>query len=215
MRVLCCGVDAISGHLPLACSTPCASLHLPAPPQSLALLGSAEPLLLLLGEAPVTAGEPQLAAAAAAAATGGLAAEWQAAGLLVPAQILAALEGSGQPLRRGVGLSMPLVAPGATQGGDTGTGEPQLGALVDVCITLPDGRDAAVLLLDEGQYCAHPAGRLRGSAALELLALRALGLAVLPLPLHEWQALDGDESRQAKYLAARVAAAAAVSPAAS
>lgn len=55
-------------------------------------------------------------------------------------------------------------------------------------------------------YCQQPATRLRGSAAVELLVLRALGLAALPLPVREWQGLSGDEQRR-RYLQARLAAA--------
>jgi hypothetical protein len=53
----------------------------------------------------------------------------------------------------------------------------------------------------------HPSNRLRGSAAVDILALQALGLAVLPLPLQEWQALDGNAAEQQRYLKARLAAA--------
>jgi hypothetical protein len=64
-------------------------------------------------------------------------------------------------------------------------------------------------VLDDGRYCHSPPPpkRLRGAAAVEVLVLQALGLAVLPLPISEWQALAGDEQRQQRYLKARLAAA--------
>lgn len=39
-----------------------------------------------------------------------------------------------------------------------------------------------------------------------MLVLQALGLAVLPLPISEWQALAGDGAQQQRYLRARLAA---------
>jgi hypothetical protein len=67
----------------------------------------------------------------------------------------------------------------------------------------------AAQVLDDGRYCHSPPPpkRLRGAAAVDVLVLQALGLAVLPLPISEWQALAGDEQRQQRYLKARLAAA--------
>lgn len=42
---------------------------------------------------------------------------------------------------------------------------------------------------------------------MDILALQALGLAVLPLPLQEWRALGDSPSEQQRYLKARLAAA--------
>lgn len=62
-------------------------------------------------------------------------------------------------------------------------------------------------VLDESCYCVHPPNRLRGAAAVDILVLKALGLSVLPLPVAEWQQLEGDAAKQQKYLKARLAAA--------
>lgn len=62
-------------------------------------------------------------------------------------------------------------------------------------------------VLDESRYCNSPPNRLRGAAAVDILALKALGLSVLPLPVSEWQMLEGDAAKQQKYLKARLAAA--------
>jgi hypothetical protein len=62
-------------------------------------------------------------------------------------------------------------------------------------------------LLFDDRYCITPRNRLRGSAAVDILALQALGLSVLPLPLQEWQALADSTPEQQRYLKARVAAA--------
>jgi hypothetical protein len=56
-------------------------------------------------------------------------------------------------------------------------------------------------------YCSYPTNRLKGAAALDVLVAQCLGLAVLPLPVAEWQALQGDAAQQQRYLEARVAAA--------
>lgn len=61
--------------------------------------------------------------------------------------------------------------------------------------------------LFDDRYCNSPRNRLRGAAAVDILALQALGLSVLPLPLQEWQALGDSPSEQQRYLKARVAAA--------
>jgi hypothetical protein len=42
---------------------------------------------------------------------------------------------------------------------------------------------------------------------VDVLVLQALGLAVLPLPISEWQALGGYAQQQQRYLRARLAAA--------
>lgn len=62
-------------------------------------------------------------------------------------------------------------------------------------------------LLFEDRYCNYPPNRLRGAAAVDILALQALGLSVLPLPLQDWQKLGADAAVQQRYLKARVAAA--------
>lgn len=71
--------------------------------------------------------------------------------------------------------------------------------------------DCRVLLLLQllfgDRYCNTPRNRLRGAAAVDILALQALGLSVLPLPIQEWQALGDSAPEQQRYLNARVAAA--------
>jgi hypothetical protein len=62
-------------------------------------------------------------------------------------------------------------------------------------------------LLFDDRYCNEPHNRLRGAAAVDVLALQALGCSVLPLPLQEWQALGDSAAEQQRYLKARVAAA--------
>jgi hypothetical protein len=62
-------------------------------------------------------------------------------------------------------------------------------------------------LLFDDRYCMQPSNRLRGAAAVDILVLQALGVSVLPLPLQEWQALDGNAAEQQRYLKARLAAA--------
>lgn len=62
-------------------------------------------------------------------------------------------------------------------------------------------------LLYEGSYCNYSTNRLRGAAALDVLALQSLGLEVLPLPVAEWQVLQGDAAQQQRYLKARLDAA--------
>ena len=62
-------------------------------------------------------------------------------------------------------------------------------------------------LLFEDRYCQQPPNRLRGAAAVDILVLQALGVAVLPLPLQEWQALGDSQSDRQRYLQARLAAA--------
>jgi hypothetical protein len=147
--------------------------------------------------------DPEAAADAAAQPQGP---EWEAAGLLTPAQVVerlreglglgvaqGAIVGGGGALRAAVPLSVvvPLPAPG---GGGSGGGP-------------SSSRRVAVAVLDDDCYCASPEGRLRGSAAAQVLALQALGCAVMPLPVHEWRGLGGDAERQDAYLRARIAAA--------
>ncbi|KAF8063663.1 hypothetical protein HT031_003518 [Scenedesmus sp. PABB004] len=175
------------------------------PPELLelfALVQEAEPDALLLGSARGAVGAEDAAAVAAAAPE--LAAQWADAGLLAPADMLRALEAMGCALQRRAALPLPPPLAPLEAGED---GAPPA-ALVDLYVTLPDGRAAAVLVLDESRYCHSPPGRLRGGAAVEVLVLQGLGLAVLPLPLAEWQALGGDAQLQARYLRARLDAAA-------
>lgn len=70
-------------------------------------------------------------------------------------------------------------------------------------------------VLPPSRYCEEPPNRLRGRPAAELMTLQALGWAVLPLPVREWQELEQEASGDAKalaltrerYLRARIAAA--------
>ncbi|GBF92314.1 hypothetical protein Rsub_05516 [Raphidocelis subcapitata] len=159
--------------------------------------------------------DPALAAEARAQPRG---AEWEAAGLLAPAQVVGRLEGA---LGYRVERSAVVQADGT---GGRGEGGARLGVEVAMSLEVPDpaafavgagsggsgaaaARRIAVAVFDDDSYCAHPPGRLRGGVAVEVLALQSLGVGVVALPVREWQALNGDGAAQDAYLRARILAA--------
>ena len=160
-----------------------------------AALAALPPVRLLAADHLVS--DPAAAAAAAAQPQG---AEWEAAGLLAPARVVARLEA-------GLGLNVAR--------GEVARGPRGLAARVDLSVRVPapsgstgaGERRVVVAVLDEECYCSHPPGRLRGSSAAQVLALQSLGWAVAPLPAREWLALGGDAAAQDAYLRARIAAA--------
>jgi hypothetical protein len=179
--------------------------------------------LLALGEGMVA--DPEGAAAAAAQPEGPA---WEAAGLLAPAQVVGRLKeglgltvavgavaGEGSPLRAAVDLSIEVPGPSGIDGGGFGTsGVGNGGGAAAAAQQAGSSKEAGgptrrvvVAVLDEESYCVMPPGRLRGSTAAQVFALQALGWAVMPLPLHEWQELGDDAAAREAYLKARVLAA--------
>jgi hypothetical protein len=61
-------------------------------------------------------------------------------------------------------------------------------------------------VLSSERYCLQPPNRLRGTSALDISVLQALGWVVLPLPVREWEGLDSQEAKR-EYLGARMRAA--------
>lgn len=110
---------------------------------------SEEPDLLLLGSCRAAVDLADLEAVQAA--DDSILQEWQDAGLLAPAQMLAALQNMGHQLERRVQVSAAGLAAAAAQEQDQqGARErEELGgvtAVVDVCLRLPDKRLVAVLV---------------------------------------------------------------------
>jgi len=158
--------------------------------------------------------------------------EWAAAGLFTPAQVVTRLhEGLGYevefggtageaPLQVEVDLSVRVAEGGhfaaATMEGDgPGGGDDQKqeaaaeggAAAAAAAASNPASKQVAIAVLDEETcYCPYPAGRLRGSVAVQVLALQAVGWGVVPLPVREWLALGEDTAAQDAYLKARIAA---------
>lgn len=72
-------------------------------------------------------------------------------------------------------------------------------------LLLPPLHDPAQVLTSE-RYCLQPPNRLRGTSALDISVLQALGWVVLPLPVREWEGLSSAEGKR-DYLEARMRAA--------
>jgi hypothetical protein len=117
------------------------------PLQAFQELQAEVPELLLLGGVRAAVGPDDLAAVQAAEPA--IREQWEAAGLLAPAQILAAVQGLGYGLERRVQISAAGVKAQQQQQQQQQQGgqqEDELCAVVDVCLKLQDGRRVAVLV---------------------------------------------------------------------
>jgi hypothetical protein len=122
----------------LCCCLCCSALLLC---QAFQELQEEAPELLLLGGVRAAVGPDDLAAVQAAEPA--IREQWDAAGLLAPAQILAAVQGLGYELERRVSIS---AAGGKPQQQQQQQQQDELCAVVDVCVKLQDGRRVAVLV---------------------------------------------------------------------
>jgi hypothetical protein len=156
--------------------------------------------------------DPEVAAEALRQPQG---AEWDAAGLFSPAQVVTRLEGGlgfevewgevvgAAPFSVEVEKSIRVCGDGTSSSGSS-SGRIKGGAVQQ---EKPQRQVAVAVLDEESCYCPFPVGRLRGSVAAQVLVLQSLGWAVVPVPVREWVALGGDAATQDAYLKARVAAA--------
>jgi hypothetical protein len=147
------------------------------PSQAFQELQQEAPELLLLGTIRAAVAPNDLAAVAAAEPA--IVQQWEAAGLLAPAQILAAVQGLGYELERKVEV--------AAAGGKQQQQQPQegqdgvLSAVVDVCLRLPDQRRVAVLVsVYEG--CWDRGSRRKQQGSGWTCVLRGAEAVCRPLP---------------------------------
>jgi hypothetical protein len=144
LKSLAAAAAAVVFVAPTCLTTPFAS----APLQAFQELQAEAPELLLLGAVRAAVGPDDLAAVAAAEPA--IRQQWEAAGLLAPAQILAAVQGLGYEVERKVVVAAAAGAQSQQQQQQQQQQEEEeeeeLCAVVDVCLKLPDGRRVAVLV---------------------------------------------------------------------